>query len=77
MKGELYGMLLPAWGWYDTKEENRNPTDDLELLKQCLDYEKWRLKMQASASSPGEGPLSAYSLHAPIPVYQAIALSCF
>jgi len=31
MKGELYGMLLPAWGWYE------NPKDDLELLKPCLD----------------------------------------
>ncbi len=31
MKGELYGMLLPAWGWY---EKSKN---DLELLKPCLD----------------------------------------
>ena len=31
MKGELYGMLLPAWGWYENSE------DDLELLKPCLD----------------------------------------
>ncbi len=31
MKGELYGMLLPAWGWY---EDSKN---DLELLKPCLD----------------------------------------
>jgi len=31
MKGELYGMLLPAWGWYE------NSKDDLELLKPCLD----------------------------------------
>jgi ADP-ribosylglycohydrolase len=31
MKGELYGMLLPTWGWY---EDSKN---DLELLKPCLD----------------------------------------
>jgi len=31
MKGELYGMLLPAWGWYE------NSKGDLELLKPCLD----------------------------------------
>jgi len=31
MKGELYGMLLPAWGWYE------NSKDDLDLLKSCLD----------------------------------------
>jgi len=31
MKGELYGMLLPAWGWYGKSK------DDLELLKPCLD----------------------------------------
>jgi ADP-ribosylglycohydrolase len=31
MKGELYGMLLPAWGWYDKSKS------DLELLKPCLD----------------------------------------
>ena len=31
MKGELYGMLLPAWDWYE------NSKDDLELLKPCLD----------------------------------------
>jgi len=31
MKGELYGMLLPAWGWYEKSK------DDLELLKPCLD----------------------------------------
>ena len=31
MKGELYGMLLPAWGWY------QNSRSDLELLKPCLD----------------------------------------
>jgi len=31
MKGELYGMLFPAWGWYD------NFKNDLELLKPCLD----------------------------------------
>ena len=31
MKGELYGMLLPAWGWYE------NSRDDFELLKPCLD----------------------------------------
>jgi len=31
MKGELYGMLLPAWGWYE------NSKDDLELLKPALD----------------------------------------
>ncbi len=31
MKGELYGMLLPAWGWYE------NSKDDLKLLKPCLD----------------------------------------
>ncbi|MHA2051805.1 MAG: ADP-ribosylglycohydrolase family protein [Promethearchaeota archaeon] len=31
MKGELYGMLLPAWGWYN------NTQNDLELLKPCLD----------------------------------------
>jgi ADP-ribosylglycohydrolase len=31
MKGELYGMLLPAWGWY---EKTKN---DLDLLKPCLD----------------------------------------
>jgi len=31
MKGELYGMLLPAWGWYE------NSKSDLELLKPCLD----------------------------------------
>ncbi|MHA2237706.1 MAG: ADP-ribosylglycohydrolase family protein [Candidatus Hodarchaeales archaeon] len=31
MKGELYGMLLPAWGWY---EDTKN---DMELLKPCLD----------------------------------------
>ena len=31
MKGELYGMLLPAWGWYE------NSKDDLELLKPSLD----------------------------------------
>ncbi len=37
MKGELYGMFLPAWGWYNTKEENRNSKDDLKLLKPCLD----------------------------------------
>ena len=37
MKGELYGMLLPAWGWYDATKENRNSKDDLKLLKPCLD----------------------------------------
>ncbi|MBY8985717.1 MAG: ADP-ribosylglycohydrolase family protein [Candidatus Lokiarchaeota archaeon] len=37
MKGELYGMLLPAWGWYDAKGEKKNPKDDLEILKHCLD----------------------------------------
>ena len=31
MKGELYGMLLPAWGWYE------NSNNDLELLKPCID----------------------------------------
>ncbi len=31
MKGELYGMLLPAWGWY------KNSKSDLDLLKPCLD----------------------------------------
>jgi len=31
MKGELYGMLLPAWGWYQKTKS------DLELLKPCLD----------------------------------------
>ncbi|MFW9785897.1 MAG: ADP-ribosylglycohydrolase family protein [Candidatus Heimdallarchaeota archaeon] len=31
MKGEVYGMLLPAWGWY------KKSKDDLELLKPCLD----------------------------------------
>ena len=31
MKGELYGMLLPTWGWYEKSK------DDLELLKPCLD----------------------------------------
>jgi len=31
MKGELYGMLLPAWGWHE------NSKDDLEILKPCLD----------------------------------------
>jgi ADP-ribosylglycohydrolase len=31
MKGELYGMLLPAWGWYQKSKS------DLELLKPCLD----------------------------------------
>ena len=31
MKGELYGMLLPAWGWY------KKSKSDLELLKPCLD----------------------------------------
>ena len=31
MKGELYGMLLPAWGWY---EKTKN---DLDFLKPCLD----------------------------------------
>jgi len=31
MKGELYGMLLPAWGWYEKSKA------DLELLKPCLD----------------------------------------
>jgi len=31
MKGELYGMLLPAWGWY---EKSKN---DLDLLKPSLD----------------------------------------
>jgi len=31
MKGELYGMLLPAWGWYQKSKT------DLELLKPCLD----------------------------------------
>ena len=31
MKGELYGMLLPAWGWYE------NSKDDLELLKPALE----------------------------------------
>ena len=31
MKGELYGMLLPAWGWYEKSKT------DLELLKPCLD----------------------------------------
>ena len=31
MKGELYGMLLPAWGWY------KKSKDDLELLRPCLD----------------------------------------
>jgi len=31
MKGELYGMLLPAWGWYE------NSKTDLELLKPSLD----------------------------------------
>jgi len=31
MKGELYGMLLPAWGWYE------NSKNDSELLKPCLD----------------------------------------
>jgi len=31
MKGELYGMLLPAWGWYEQSKP------DLELLKPCLD----------------------------------------
>jgi ADP-ribosylglycohydrolase len=31
MKGELYGMLLPAWGWYE------NSKGDFELLKPCLD----------------------------------------
>jgi hypothetical protein len=31
MKGELYGMLLPAWGWYEKSK------DDLEMLKPCLD----------------------------------------
>ena len=30
MKGELYGMLLPAWGWYQKSKT------DLELLKPCL-----------------------------------------
>jgi len=31
MKGELYGMLLPAWGWYEKSKS------DLDLLKPCLD----------------------------------------
>ncbi len=31
MKGELYGMLLPAWGWY------KKSKSDLELLQPCLD----------------------------------------
>ncbi len=31
MKGELYGMLFPAWGWY------KKSKSDLELLKPCLD----------------------------------------
>ena len=31
MKGELYGMLLPAWGWY------KNSKTDLEILRPCLD----------------------------------------
>ena len=31
MKGELYGMLLPAWGWYENSKE------DFDLLKPCLD----------------------------------------
>jgi ADP-ribosylglycohydrolase len=33
MKGELYGMLYPAWGWYDSITDQMN---DLELLKPCL-----------------------------------------
>ena len=31
MKGELYGMLIPTWGWYEKSK------DDLDLLKPCLD----------------------------------------
>ncbi|KKN12404.1 hypothetical protein LCGC14_1016870 [marine sediment metagenome] len=31
MKGELYGMLLPVWGWY------KKSKNDLDLLKPCLD----------------------------------------
>jgi ADP-ribosylglycohydrolase len=37
MKGELYGMLLPAWGWYEENVKSKEPVMDLKLLKPCLD----------------------------------------
>ena len=37
MKGELYGMLLPAWGWYKAKDDINSSQNDLKLLKPCLD----------------------------------------
>lgn len=35
MKGEIFGMLLPAWSWY--QNQNKGPEQDLDLLKPCLD----------------------------------------
>ena len=35
MKGEICGMLCPAWNWYSKRESS--PKEDLEILKPCLD----------------------------------------
>ncbi len=36
MKGEIFGMLAPAWGWYDSSE--LSPEKDYLRLKRCLDW---------------------------------------
>ncbi|TFF85146.1 MAG: ADP-ribosylglycohydrolase family protein [Promethearchaeota archaeon] len=35
MKGEIFGMLSPAWNWY--LNQKNSPEQDLILLKPCLD----------------------------------------